>query len=147
MTTEREVEVFRQFTSHQDKYDYFLMSVAAAAIAFAVHRTSEMTLNWFMLILGLAVLLWAVSFLAGCRRRQYAGSIMLANLDLLYVQNGTYPEVGLHSQKIEAASKGILIAIKSNSQKASFCADVQQYTLISGAMVFIIWHAITMARN
>ena len=45
MAGEQELEIFRQFTNSQEKYDYFLMSVAAAAIAFAVHRTSGMALG------------------------------------------------------------------------------------------------------
>jgi len=103
MGSENELEVYRQFNNSQEKYDYFLMTFAAAAIAFAVHQTSGMTLNRFMVILGIAVILWAISFLAGCRRRQYIGSNMFANMDLLRVQGGSHPLTGLHPEKIKIA--------------------------------------------
>jgi len=147
MDSEKEVEVFRQFTNAQEKYDYFLMSVAAAAIAFAVHRTSGMTLDWFMIILGIAVALWAISFIAGCRRRNYIGSNMFANMDLLRVQNGKHPKVGMHPEKIKVASQGIFDAMEHNSNRASFWANVQLYSLIIGAIVFIIWHTIDMSKG
>ena len=147
MGSEKEIEVFRQLAATQEKYDYFLMSVAGAAIAFAVHRTSGMTLDWFMIILGVAVTLWAVSFMAGCRRRNYIGANIFANMDLLRVQNGEHPKVGMHPEKIKAASQGIINAMEHNSDRASFWADVQLYSLIIGAIIFIIWHAIVMAKT
>jgi hypothetical protein len=146
MEYEKELEVFRQFANAQEKYDYFLMSVAAAAIAFAVHRTSGMSLDWFMIILGIAITLWAISFLAGCRRRNYIGSNFYANMDLLRVQNGVHPEVGMHPEKIKAASQGIINAMEHNSNRASFWANVQLHSLIIGAVIFIVWHAIEMAK-
>lgn len=146
MGYERELEVFRQFTNTQEKYDYFLMSVAAAAIAFAVHRTSEMSLDWFMIILGIAILLWSISFIAGCRRRNYIGSNFYANMDFLRVQNGEHPKVGGHPERINAASKGIINAMEHNSACASFWADVQLYSLIAGAVIFILWHVIKMSN-
>jgi hypothetical protein len=104
MGSENEIEVFRQFTATQEKYDYFLMSVAAAAIAFAVHRTNGMSLNRPMILLGIATTLWAISFLAGCWRRQYIGSNMFANFDLLRIQSGDHPLTGVHPVKIKVAS-------------------------------------------
>ena len=146
MASEKEIEIFRQHLAAQEKYDYFLMSVAGAAIAFAVHRTSGMPLDWLMIILGIAVTLWAISFIAGCRRRNYIGSNMFANMDLLRVQNGQHPETGIHPEKIKAASQGIINAMEHNSDRASFWANVQLYSLIIGAIIFIIWHALEMAK-
>ncbi len=147
MASEKEIEVFRSLTGTQEKYDYFLMSVAAAAIAFAVHRTSGMSLDWYMIILAIAVSLWAISFIAGCWRRQYIGSNMFANFDLLRIQNGDHPEVGIHPGAIKAASEGIRNAMEHNSDRATFWANVQLYSLIVGAIIFIVWHAIEMAKT
>jgi hypothetical protein len=146
MGGETKLEIFKQFTSTQEKYDYFLMSVAAAAIAFAVHRTSGMAMERLMVILGIAVALWAISFIAGCRRRQYIGANMFANADLLRVQNGEHPKAGTHPEMIKAASEGIYNAMEHNSKRASFWANVQLYSLIIGAIVFIIWHALEMSK-
>ncbi len=145
MGNTNEIEVFRQLVASQEKYDYFLLSAAMAGIGFAVHRTSAMALDWFMVILGISIILWAISFFAGCRRRNYIGSNMFANIELLRIQSGEHPEVGGHPQIIEAASEGIYEAIKYNSDKASFWANVQLYSLLFGAVIFVIWHAIEMA--
>lgn len=145
MGSETELEVFRQFTNTQEKYDYFLMTFAAAAIAFAVHQTRGMTLDRYMIILGIAVVLWAISFLAGCRRRQFIGSNMYNNMDLLRVLNGTHPLTGLHPQKIEIASEQIYKNMEINSKRASFWANVQLYSFILGAIIFVIWHVIDLA--
>ena len=144
MSSEKQIEVYRQFTALQEKYDYFLMAVAGAAIAFAVHRTSGMFLNWSMVLLGIAVILWAISFLAGCRRRNYIGSNLFANLDLLRIQNGEHPKTGAHPIKIEAASQGIYNALEHNSNCASFWANIQLYSLIIGALFFVAWHVVSM---
>lgn len=147
MGSETELEVFRQFSNSQEKYDYFLMTFAAAAIAFAVHQTSGMALNWFMTILGVAVILWAISFLAGCRRRQYIGSNLFANMDLLHVQGGSHPLTGLHPEKIKVACGVIYKNIETNSNRASFWANVQLYSFIIGAIIFVVWHVINMATT
>ena len=144
MSLEREMEVYRQFTTTQEKYDYFLMSVAGAAIAFAIHRTSGMSLNWSMVLLGIAVILWATSFLAGCRRRNYIGSNLFANFDLLRVQGGEDKVTGTNQIAIEAASQGILDAMEYNSNRALFWANIQLYSLIIGALFFVAWHVVSM---
>lgn len=146
MVSERELEIYRQSTATQERYDYFLMSVAGAAIAFAIHRTSGMSLNWVMIVLGIAVALWAISFLAGCQRRKYVDSTMFTNFELLRIQRGEHPDTGTHPDRIAAASQGILKAVEYNSNRASFWADIQLYSLVIGAIIFIIWHVIEMAN-
>ena|ERR1700733_373220 len=49
-------ELSRQLRSVQEKYDYWLMAVAASAIALAVHDTRETSLHWHQLTLACAVL-------------------------------------------------------------------------------------------
>lgn len=142
---DEQIEVFRNITASQEKYDYFLMSVAGAAIAFAIHRTTGNALNRPMVLLGFAVFLWATSFLAGIRRRNYIASNLFANFELLKVQSGTHPEIGNHPVKIAAAEKGINNACEYNTKRAEFWANVQLYSLIIGALFFIVWHIIDMS--
>jgi hypothetical protein len=146
MSSEKELEVYRQFTASQEKYDYFLMSVSGASIAFAIHRTTGVSLDCSMVILGVAVILWTVSFFAGCRRRAFITSTLYANCELLRVQNGRHPEVGLHPERIAAASEGISKACEFNSKRAVQWANVQLYSLILGALFFIVWHVTDMAK-
>jgi len=71
---------------------------------------------------------------------------MFANFELLRVQKGENPEIGMHPQKIQAASEGILRAAAYNSKRASFWATIQLYTLFIGAIVFIVWHVLEMSK-
>lgn len=143
----RDIEVYRQFRAFQEKYDYFLMVVAASAIALSVKRTTGIGLSWWMIPLGLASILWGISFLAGCRRQQYIGSTMWANFELLKVQQEKHPETRSNPKLIRAASEGIRNACEFNSDRASLWADVQLYSLIAGAVLFIVWHIIDMALS
>ncbi len=54
----------------QEKYVYFLLAAAAAAIAYAMQRTNGVTLQAQDWALGIAVSCWALSFFGGCRNGQ-----------------------------------------------------------------------------
>jgi hypothetical protein len=70
---------------------------------------------------------------------------LFANLELLKVQSGTHPETGTHPMKIDAAEKGINNACEYNTKCAEFWANVQLYSLIIGALFFVVWHIIDMS--
>lgn len=143
----KETEIYRLRGYAQQKYDYFLMAVAGAAIAFAVQRTTGKTIAWNMIPLALAVINWGVSFFAGCRRQEYVLSTMYANMELLRVQKGLHPEIGQNPQLIEAATSGIRDACEFNSNRGANWAKTQFRCLIAGAVLFIVWHVIDMVAG
>jgi len=145
LSDEKSIELHRQLRTVQDKYTYFLLAIAAAAVAYAIKLTTDSTLSFSMIPLGLAILGWGLSFFYGCRQLNYVSSTIYANYELIRVQKGEHPEAGSNPQIIAAASEGIRQAIESNSDKVSFFAKLQFRFLIAGSTLFLAWHIIEMA--
>ncbi len=144
MSTELKTHLSKQLADAQTRYTYFLLAVAASAIALVVQRTTGRSLNLDMIPLGLAVACWAVSFFAGCRNRAYFSSTLYANAALLQVQDGTHPDVPGHPDAIAAASQGIREAADHNSSMANFWGHLQFRLLVLGALCFLVWHIMEM---
>jgi hypothetical protein len=108
-------QIHKQLHESQSKYTYFLLAAAASGIAFAVQRTTGRQIDWSMLLLGLAVLSWAISFFAGCRNRQYFHSTLIANFNLILVENGEHPDFFPNTQIVAAVTEAINNAAKRNS--------------------------------
>ncbi len=133
-------EVHRQLRVSQDKYTYFILAVAGAAVALAIRETHGTMIVWPHVLVGLAVLCWGLSFFYGCRHLEYVNSSLYANVDLLKVQNGIHPEYNSSPQIALAAVEGIREAVQSNSDKASRLSRWQFRLLIIGALFYIGWH-------
>jgi len=139
--------IHTQLRTAQDKYTYFLLAIAASAIAFSVQITKTEAFSLSLVPLGLAVLSWGGSFFAGCRQIEYVNSTLYANAEYLKVRAGVHPEAGSHPSYIQAASEGIMDAMKSNSNKANAFGKSQFRLLILGGVLFIIWHLVEMAAR
>lgn len=144
MSFELQTHLSKQMGEAQTKYTYFLLAVAASAIALVVQRTTGHSLNFNMIPLGLAVACWAGSFFAGCRDRAYFSSTLYANLEFLKAQNGTHPDVPNSPEAIAAAAQRIRQAIEYNNDRLSFWGNLQFRLLILGAACFLVWHIIEM---
>jgi hypothetical protein len=138
------IEIHRQHCTGQNKYTYFLLAVTASAIAFSVQKTSGLKLTWSMLPLGLAVLLWGVSFFFGCKNLLWVQTSIYANYSLLQLQKGVHPEQPDHAQLLEAAISGVRSALESNIKNAQFYAQWEFRLLIAGAVFFLAWHIVEM---
>lgn len=144
MSSEQQIEIYRQHRTAQDKYVYFLLAAAGAAIGFAVSQTQGAKLSCSQIPLGFAVGLWAFSFFFGCKHLGYVASTLFANMALLKVEAGEHPEVGTHPGYMAAASEGIRSAIESNSDWASRFARWQFGSLVLGAIFYLGWHIYEM---
>lgn len=102
-------EVYRQLRLAQEKYVYFLLAAAGAAIGFALSQTHDSVLSRSQLPLGAAVLCWGLSFFFGCRHLAYVSSTLYANAELLKVEGGQHPEVGRHPQLRTGRERGYLL--------------------------------------
>ena len=120
MTSEFKTHLSKQLVEVQSKYTYFLLAVAASAIALAVQRTTGSPLTSNMMPLGLAVACWAGSFFAGCRNRAYFSSTLYANAALLQIKDSTHPVVPRHPDTVAAAAEGVRTAAEHNSSMANF---------------------------
>lgn len=144
MTNETHIEVYRQLRDAQSKYAYFLLTAASAAIAFFVTQTKGAYLMWSQIPLGLAVVLWAVSFYFGCRHLAYVSSNLYANCELFSIQAGQHPRVGSNPSMVEAAARGLLEAMESNSDHANRFAHWQFRLLVAGGVLYVAWHILEM---
>ncbi len=146
MTDQNELEVYRQLRTSQDKYTYFLLAAAASAVALSVNRTTGATLSYWQTPLGLAVLCWGLSFYFGCRHIAYVNSTLYTNSVLLRVQGGTRPVAGRSPQAIAADAERITREMEANSEDANRYGHWQFRLLICGALLYIVWHVLEMAR-
>lgn len=133
-----------QLVTSQHKYIYFLLAVAASAIAFSTQVTKEMKLESSLIPLGIAVICWALSFFCGCRTVQYDNSNTVANIELLRVERGEHEECGSNPVFIAAASQGIRQAYASNQTAQNFHYNWQFRFLVMGGILFIVWHILKM---
>ena len=138
-------QIHNQLRTMQDKYTYFLLAVAASAIALSVQVTKDATLSINLVPLGLAVLLWGSSFYVGCRYLQYTQSYLIANHAYLQVKQGTHPDVGSHPDYINAASQGIKEAMEKSAETIGKLGNRQFQLLVLGGILYVIWHLVEMA--
>ena len=145
MSQETLHEIFRQYRTAEDKYTYFVLAAAGAGIALAVNRTASSAIALSQIPLGIAVLSWALSFFFGCRHVLYVNSNLYANFNLLKVEGGEHPEIGLSPQHQAAAAAGIREAMEDNSKRAVGHARRQFIFLATGAVMYVAWHVIEMS--
>lgn len=124
-------------TDAQDKYTYFLLAAAGAAIAFAVQKTEGMSLSWWLTPVALATAAWAGSFFCGCKNLSWVGAALSANYALLQLRQGSHPKQPPHPQLLEAAISGTTTAFEGNVLQAQRFALWQFRLLVIGAALFI----------
>jgi hypothetical protein len=144
MPADDQLEIYRQHRAAQEKYIYFLLAAVGAAIALAISQTQGAKLALSQVPLGIAVVLWGLSFICGCKHLAYVESTLYANAALLKVQAGEDQRTGQHPQLIAAASDGIREAIDGNSGKAQLYARLQFTLFVLGATCYIGWHVFEM---
>lgn len=142
--SDSEREVFRVHKEEQSKYVYFLLAASGAAIGFAVSQTQGLSITYSQIPLGIAVILWGLSFYFGCNQLAYSLSNLYANAAYFQIQKGNYPDVGSDPNMILAATEGIKSAFESNANKANRSGHLQFIFLIAGSIFFLIWHVLEM---
>ncbi len=130
----------------QEKYTYFLLAAAGAAIGFAVQKTDGLLLTWWLLPVGLATLCWGLSFFCGCKNVVWVQTSISANYSLLQLKQGSHPDQPPHPELVQAAISGVHSALTTNGNKAQFYGAWQFRFLIAGAILFIVWRVAEMVR-
>jgi hypothetical protein len=134
-------EIYKATREGQDKYSYFLLAAAGAAIAFAVTQSQTATLTWSKVPLALAVLSWAFSFYAGCRQIRDVTNVLQQNYDLLRVQEGLHPQFPNHPQVVAVIEE----AVRESADRTGKWAARQFRFLVAGAVFYVLWHVTEMA--
>ena len=140
-------QIHNQLRTMQDKYTYFLLAIAASAIALSVQITKDATMSTNLIPLGLAVLSWGGSFYIGCRYLQYTQAYLIANHAYLQVKQGAHPDVGNNQEYINAASQGIKEAMEKSAETIGKLGNRQFQLLVLGGILYILWHLIEMAAR
>lgn len=129
----------------QEKYTYFLLAAAGAAIAFAVQKTEGLVVSWWLLPVALATLCWLLSFYFGCKSLIRVQIALQANINLLRLRS-VQPNQPAQPQEADAATSDTQKALVCNILKATSYADWQFRALIVGAFFFIAWRVAEMVR-
>lgn len=138
-----ELEIYKQHRQAQDKYIYFLLAAAGASIAFALNQTKGLALAETQIPLGVAVLLWGLSFAAGCARLSQIDVMLSMNQDLIRIQTGQHEWLS-HAGEIPIAADVVRTKLARGNQWAAFWASWQYRCLIGGAVGYIGWHVFEM---
>ena len=130
----------------QEKYHYFLLAAAGAAIGFAVQKTDGIALSWWLLPVACATMSWALSFWCGCMAIRWVNTAMSANYHLLLLGDGRHLRQPQTPIETAAAKKGVTDAIGISIEKASTFAKFQFRLFVLGAVLFITWRVLEMSR-
>lgn len=144
MSSEHELELYRQLRTGQDKYVYFILAAVGACLAFSLNQTKNAELSFYQIPLGLAVSSWGLSFLFGCLKLKYTNATLYANITMLKIKSGSHPEVGSNSKLMEAALSGINQALTFNVNRANLYGKLQFSFFTLGVVFYILWHVIEM---
>ena len=139
-------ELRKTHADAQNKYTYFLLAAAGAAIAFAVQKTEGVSLSWWLVPVALATAAWAGSFYCGCQNLSWVGAAVSANYALLQLRQGSHPSQPPHPEVLDAALSGTATALGSNIDKAQAYALWQFRLIVLGAAFFIAWRVLEMWR-
>ena len=140
-----EEELYKQSRIVQDKFTYFLLAVAASVIGFTIQEVSGRIFEKSLIFLGIAIILWCMSFYFGCLHIKYVSSTIYANYGLIQTQNDKNLSVPDEPEYISAATAGIREAMEKNAEKANKYAKWQFRILILGAIFYIFWQITEMA--
>jgi hypothetical protein len=141
---EEQLEIQKQFRQQQEKFIYYIIALTVAAIGFSVVKTTGQSLKLTQIPLGFAILLWGLSIYYGLNFLKLITSTLYANNTYFEIMQGVHPEVGVHPERIKAASTGIKQAMSINSDTASKYARRQESFFYIGIILFIIWHVLEM---
>lgn len=143
-SVESQIELAKQIRTGQQRYDYWLMAVAASAIALSIHDTKNSIFTLVLTPLAAAVSAWSFSFYAGCRRQLWIHAVLHSNAVQLKLADGDDPiarnDVGMIKVGIETIGE----IIEDQSNKAAKWANYQFRALILGSVFYIAWHLLAM---
>jgi len=138
------LDIYLQHRTAHGKYTYFLMAVAASAVAFAIQKTNGLPLAWSHAPLGLSVIAFGVSFWCGAKTQMWVMAATRANYDMLQLERGLHEEQPLPGAYTDAATEATHQAMEHNTDKALTCEKWLHRTFITGGLAFVAWQVLQM---
>lgn len=133
-------ELNRLHAGEQNKYAYFLLAVAASAIALTVQQTQHAGLRWQQIPLAVAVCLWGASFYAGCLNRLSAQRALAINFDIVLMQGNRHPSIDSTGPNWQQVNR----EWGAENKRGQATGKVQFRCLVGGAVCFLAWHILEM---
>lgn len=144
MPSQEQLEVYKQHSAANDKYTYFLLAAVGAAIALTLNQTQTAKLAISQIPLGIAVILWALSFYLGCHHLVAVKATLYTNSALLKVLDGEDPMTGRNAEAIRVAAEVLRDIIDKSSKRAAQSAAWQFRCLVLGGASYLTWHIYEM---
>jgi hypothetical protein len=139
MSTAKE-ELHKAHRDAHQKYTYFLLAAAGAAIGFAVTQTRTAALSPSQVILALAVGSWGISFYCGCKQLLETSNLIRQNYEFLRMQNGELQRFSPLPELVKEIAKSIEKQVEESGKWGVW----QFRLLILGAVFYIAWHVVEM---
>jgi hypothetical protein len=141
---QEKIELYRQLTEQQQKFTYYLIALCVTSIGFSIYLTMGKPFSINYIPLGFAIVSWGSSIFLGLKYLKYMMSIINANIEYLNIKSGQHPHAGRNPELIKAGMEGVMNAMDSNIKKASLFFRWQNYLFITGMILFIVYHIISM---
>lgn len=120
------------------KLTYFLQGVTASAIAFALHETSDRKADVSLVVIGLALVTWAVGFGAGVIHSHAVQRAMRAGIVL------DESDAGRATDQQRSKANALW---KSSNRQARAAYQVLSWGLLVGALLYGTGHALHILRQ
>ena len=133
-------ELYKMIIEEETKYAYYLLAIAASAIAYSIEKTTGKNFDCTLVIAGLAVLSWAGSFYVGCKNRICNIKKLQNEFGRLSIdENATISETMKQKSKKHLWNKFDTLCDKANN-----CFRWQYRLIIIGAIIFVSWHTVDL---
>lgn len=129
------------------KYVNVLLVAAAACIGFAVTQTKNEQLSCWLLPWAGALLSWAYSFFVGCAYIFQRSELFNINQRKILVETGKDSQAKSSALIKYALAFDLDQQDEKAKQKLAVFLKRQLLCLVSGAILYIIWHVLEMWRR
>jgi len=134
--------LFGRLRESQGKYAYFLLAVAASAIALVVKQTADKGFQSNQIPLAAAVLCYGASFVCGCLQIEWGLDRLRTDAAVQAFDEGTYTgKLGLKRAMNTEVLREVAAA---QTRRGDGFSRWQFRLLISGAVFYLAWHVLTM---
>ena len=138
------IEINRQSHSLAEKHTYFLFGAVGACLAFALTQTKSTPLSWNHIVLGLAILSWALSFFFGCQRIESIMASKIANVILIQIDTGKHRLCKTSPDNLRRESQKVYDKYFDDVHNANRKLKFQLFSLIIGVVFYFSWHVYQM---
>lgn len=145
LNQDTELALVQELKAGKVKFCYFIMAASGSAIGFAITQTKTTAFETHHYIWLAAVIFWALSFFCGIRYISKINSVIFSNVT--YLQNKRKIYGGSASQEFELQQLNeskFHEAVSEDNNSLVLYGHAQVYLLLSGALVYVIWHVYRM---